>query len=96
MTGQIKCTLPSHIILTLHDDRKIICPTSYCCFQQTTKGSDVFFHELTISVKESIDEITAMMSASYKLTKDFEIEYVDHNGNVTSSDNPLAIGRIKQ
>jgi len=69
----INLTPPSHIVLTMFDDRKIICPTSSCCFQQSTKGSYVLFHEITISVKETIDEIMAMMNAPYLSAKeDFE------------------------
>jgi len=56
-------TPPSHIVLTLFDDRPIICPINSCIFKKSTlKGSYVLFQDKEISVKETINEIIAMLN----------------------------------
>jgi len=80
MTEEIKFTPPTHIVLTLFDDRPIVCPVNYCIFRGATiKGSYVLFNDKEISVKESINEITAIINAPYNAAMIPEAHHPDED-----------------
>lgn len=73
MTDTIKPNAPSHLILTLDQDKKMIAPAAFCLFKENAAGCYVYFNDKSIAVKETIDEIMAMLNAPYLAAKaDYE------------------------
>lgn len=66
-------TPPSHIILTLEFDKKLVVPVNIALFKENSDGTYVYFCDKVMFVKETIDEIITMLNKPYLSAKaDYE------------------------